>query len=188
MGSAFSASYVLDIATTAFPALVAQQPSGSLIYDASTTAFVSPAGDTDSFTLVINPGQVISVVVSPLTTTLQPRVQIYDSSNVSQTFGIAAGPGQAALIQPFALAGGSTYRIDVLGVSGTTGGYSIQVILNSAVELEIIASGNTNNSFATAQDINGSFINLDTSIAQAKRGRYSEEPTSWRALTIVPRR
>jgi hypothetical protein len=56
------------------------------------------------------------------------------------------------------------------GVGGTTGNFSLQVILNAAEELEEAISGATNNTPATAQNIEGSFITLRTSVASASRG------------------
>ena len=62
--AAFSASYVTDIGTVAYPVpLVAKPPAGSLIYDPSTSGIINFAGDTDQFTLNIDPGQTITVLV-----------------------------------------------------------------------------------------------------------------------------
>ena len=56
------------------------------------------------------------------------------------------------------------------GAGGTTGNYSLQVILNAARELEGTISGATNNTLGAAQNIDGSFIALRTSLASASRG------------------
>src|SRR5262249_17645288 len=65
---------------------------------------------------------------------------------------------------------GGIYTFTVSGAGGTTGNYSLQVILNAARELEGTISGATNNTPATAQDISASFIPLRTSVASASRG------------------
>src|SRR5262249_60748099 len=82
----------------------------------------------------------------------------------------AAGAGQPALIQTAPAATGGTYTFTVSGAGGTTGNYSLQVILNAARELEGTISGATNNTPATAQDISASFITLQSSLASASRG------------------
>lgn len=73
--------------------------------------------------------------------------------------------------------GPETYLIEVAGVAGTTGRYSLEVILNSAVEDES-HGGDSNNTLADAQDLDLSFIalhnavghNLDGAAPQPTRG------------------
>src|SRR5262249_36140362 len=77
---------------------------------------------------------------------------------------------EAAVLQTVPAATGGTYTFTVSGAGGTTGNYSLQVILNAARELEGTISGATNNTPATAQDINASFITLQSSLASASRG------------------
>ncbi|HEX5081206.1 MAG TPA: PxKF domain-containing protein [Blastocatellia bacterium] len=63
-----------------------------------------------------------------------------------------------------------TFTFTVSGADGTTGNYSVQLILNAARELEGTIAGKTNNTRATAQDISGSFIKLHSSLSSASRG------------------
>jgi hypothetical protein len=77
----------------------------------------------------------------------------------------AAAAGQNALLQTVAAAEGGSYRIVVGGADSTTGAYSVHVILNAAQEAEGKLAGVDNNSLATAQDIDGSFVQLGTSDA-----------------------
>ncbi len=69
---------------------------------------------------------------------------------------------------PAATAG--TYTMTVGGAGGTTGNYTVQVILNAALEMEGTLPGVSNDTLATAQDISSSFINLHTSVGDAQRG------------------
>ena len=76
----------------------------------------------------------------------------------------AAAANQNALVQAVTTTGAATgtYTIVVSGTAGTTGGYSLQVTLNAALESEANLSGVNDDTLATAQDINGSAIGLAT--------------------------
>src|SRR5438105_7838190 len=63
-GAAFSASYAVDIGTVPFPTLSPKAPFGSLIYDATAAGIIGTAGDTDSFTINVDPGQTVTVLVT----------------------------------------------------------------------------------------------------------------------------
>ena len=80
------------------------------------------------------------------------------------------------------------YTFSVSGAGGTTGNYSLQVILNAAQELEGTISGKTNNTLATAQNIDGSFIKLRTSPAKAERGAVSgvTDSANYTASAVAP--
>ncbi len=164
---AFSASFFLDFATIAFPStLVQQQPAGSMIYSASDTRLIGFTGDVDAYTLELAPNQKLSVVVTPISSTLQPRVEIFNTANVSQGFAFAPSAGTNAIIQTLTITNGGAYRIEVRGQSGTTGSFSTRVIVNSAVELETEIIGATNSSFGSAQNINNAFMDVDGSLGQ----------------------
>ena len=147
-GAAFSATYFVDMPTMAFPTpLTAKLPLGSLIYDPTASGIIGPVGDTDAFTLDVDPGQTISVVVTPTTTSLRPTVQLFDPSNTQIGTGTASAGGQSAIIQSTSTIGSTTgtYRIVVGGSLSTTGGYTVQVILNAALENEAYLSAIFNN-------------------------------------------
>ena len=172
LGAAFSASYGVDIGTMPLPvALAPVAPLGSLIYDAATSDGIGPTGDVDTFTLPLAPGQTLSVLVTPTGSGLQPSVQFLDPTNTPIGTATATAAGQNALIQATATTGTSgVYKIVVSGAAGTVGGYTVQVTLNAAQELEGTIAGATNNTLATAQDINGSFISLTSPASSAQRG------------------
>jgi len=154
----FEGTYYLDWdAPVAFPTpLEAKAPLGSLIYDPSVTAWIFDLGDTDSFTLDIDPGQTVTVVVDP-DASLLPSVTMTGSAAGSAS---ATDPGKDAVIQTAPTTGG-TCTINVSGDSVSAGAYTLQVILNAAVEEE------SNDHIASAQNINGSFILL---AGDAERG------------------
>ncbi|MGD9720098.1 MAG: S8 family peptidase, partial [Pirellulales bacterium] len=81
-GAAFSTTYQVDIGTVPYPTpLAPKNPPGSLIYDPSVGGSISFAGDVDSFTLAIDAGQTITVVVTPLIGNLQPSIELHDPAN-----------------------------------------------------------------------------------------------------------
>jgi hypothetical protein len=209
IGTAFTASYVVDIGTVPYPTpLLAKNPVGSLIYDPSITGNIGFAGDTDSFTISIDPEQTVTAIVTG-SGGLKASVKLLKSPlNTTIGSATAAAANQPALLQtaftgndvsehfhshcffhhpgrfPF-FGGGSgdhdndhcpdfhaskTFTFKVSGAGGTLGNYTLQLILNAAQELEGTISGKTNNTPATAQNINDSFISLETSLAKAKRG------------------
>ncbi len=156
--AAYIGNFELDIDASSYTELAgelaAQQPRGSLIYDPVVTASVGHTGDSDRFTLNVDPGQTITVVVNP-DESLSPTLSLIGP-------GISAGPisaaqGEDVVIQTAGLTMSSgEYTLTVSGevFGGGKGGYSVQVILNAAVEQE------ANNSTADSQDIEASFIPL----------------------------
>src|SRR5215510_8968488 len=169
-GAAFTGGYVVDIGTVPYPTpLLAKNPRGSLIYDPSIAGNIGFAGDTDSFTLSLDPAQTVTAIVTS-SGGLQPKVELRNPASTVIGSATAAAANQPALIQTAPAATGGTYTFTVSGAGGTTGNFSLQVILNAARELEGTISGATNNTRATAQNIDGSFIKLQTSLASASRG------------------
>ena len=53
--------------------------------------------------------------------------------------------------------GPKTYTVTVGGTNGTTGNYSLKVVLNAALESESLG-GTSDDTLATAQDVNGSWV------------------------------
>jgi hypothetical protein len=156
-GGDFVLNFSLDVGTAAFPTpLTPEAPLGSLIYGSSVTGIISPGSDTDSFTILLDAGQTISVVASP-DSGLQPTIELTNSANADVETAAAAANGQDALLQAVATVAG-TYTITV-GGDGTSGQFTLQVTLNAALESES-HDGPSNDLLATAQDINGSFIDL----------------------------
>ncbi|HEV8119834.1 MAG TPA: Ig-like domain-containing protein, partial [Candidatus Polarisedimenticolia bacterium] len=172
-GAAFFQSYQVDIGTAAFStALGSPPPLGNLIYGTGAEGLINFAGDTDAFTLQVDAGQTLSVVVYPLSAGLQPTATIFNPANGVIASATAAAAGQKAVIQTVPAATAGTYRTVVGGAGGTTGDYFVQVILNEAIESEILLPV-SNDTPATAQNIDGSFLTLQTSVASAQRGAVS---------------
>ncbi|TVS19950.1 MAG: hypothetical protein EA424_06450, partial [Planctomycetaceae bacterium] len=143
------------------PALEPVWPLGSLIYRAGAVAAISPAEDVDTYTIDLDAGQAVSVVVRP-TSTLQPVVELIRQDD-SQSLGVgqASEPGQPAMLQMVGIEAGGTYMVSVSGGSSvlTVGGYALDLVLNAHLEAES-AGGAANDTRASAQDIDGSFLTL----------------------------
>ncbi|HUR55183.1 MAG TPA: pre-peptidase C-terminal domain-containing protein, partial [Gemmataceae bacterium] len=172
-GGAFSASYTLDFASSPVPTPSTAIPvAGSMIYSAtqSVPTYIGFAGDADAYTLTVDPGQTITVVVAATDPALRPKVTLLLVGPAGDTVAgtatataagqpavlqTAAVPGQLATYSPVAL----TYRIVVEGAGGTVGRYAVTTYLNAAVEAEGLGGG-ANNTRPTAQNINGSFVQL----------------------------
>src|SRR5262249_55560543 len=121
------------------------------------------------FTLSLNPGQTIAVLITPTSTTLQPSVTLKDPSNAVIGTAAAGGAGQSALLQTIATTTGGNYSIVVASAGSTVGNYTVAVTLNAALENEGNLSGSSNDTRATAQDLTSAFVSLQTSQATAQR-------------------
>src|SRR5215467_10085966 len=100
-GAAFTGTYVADIGTVPYPTpMLARKPQGSLIYDPSVVgnSNIGFAGDTDSFTLAIDPDQTITAIVTG-SGALQPRVELRNPDSTVIGSATAAGATQVALLQ-----------------------------------------------------------------------------------------
>src|SRR5207248_2752184 len=121
----------------AFPTpLAAQSPRGSLIYSGTTTGVIGAAGDTDSFTINLDAGQTLTVVAHPTTATLRPAISVLGPGAVSLGSASAAAPNQDAVLQTMAVTTAGTYTITAASAASSVGQYSLQVVLNAAVETE----------------------------------------------------
>jgi len=168
-------SHTLDYGTYPFPTpLQSRIPSGSLIYDGNFSASVGFVGDVDNFTLSLDANQTLNVIVTPVSS-LRPSITVTGpGTNISNTAAVAGDLAQVQLI-PISTAG--TYTFAVSGASSTTGGFTIQAVLNVGSESEA-NGGPTNDTPATAQSLSAAFVDLGNGTARAVvRGR-SELPPS----------
>lgn len=156
---AFSASFEPDITTVPFPTpLVRIDPAGSMIYNSSASGTIGSPTDTDGFTLALDAGQSVTVVVDP-GTTLCPVITMVGPSGATIGVATASGAGNDVVLQSVSASAAGTYTFVVSSASGTQGAYTVQVVLNAAAENES-HDGGTNDSLASAQNIDGSFVNI----------------------------
>ena len=157
-GTAFSASYSVDIGTVAFPVpLTPVSPAGSLVYGGSTSGYITPAGDTDSFTVSLDAGQTLTAYVTPALA-LQAILTVTDPGGNTIGSATAAATGKQVFIQSVPVTTAGTYTLTVGSAAGT-GTYTLQIDLNAAIEAES-HDGSTNNTFASAQSVDSAFTSL----------------------------
>lgn len=142
-------------------------PAGSMVYEGQLIDTIHFASDNDVHTLMLDPGQTLTVSVVPGSATLQPQVDVLDSTGAVLGNSAATSAGATALLQTLAIAGGS-YSIRVRSVGGTVGPYTLRATLNAAMELES-TGGAANDSIASAQSIDGSMLILDSE-SRSRRG------------------
>lgn len=176
----YSVAFSLDYGIVPFPSpLNPSAPSGSLVYDGAISGTVSRE-DTDRFTLSVDPGQTLTVVLTP-------------DEALCPVLGLSGGPadktmqagssGQTVVLQLEPAANAvTTYTLAVGGLD-TTGDYTLEVLLNSAVEQEGF-DGSRNDDLLTAQNLDAAFIDLNDAGSQraAVCGRIQWEFTPFRTI------
>jgi subtilisin family serine protease len=175
---------IVDVVPFPTP-LTAQEPLGSLVYTGSTDGVILSTEDMDAYTLLIDPGQTITVVVEPVDG-LQPEVELYlldgDDELLLASASADAG-GQAAILQSVATHGTlvvpgvgappKTYLVRIRGVDGSTGFYDVRIALNAAMEEESYG-GPANNSITTAQNLDQAFLPLLGSVTDSHSSPHPE--------------
>lgn len=182
----FAETAAADVSTSGDSALVAAQaqsastfseplevvePLGALIYRGSAQGAINNAGDIHEHTIDLEAGQTATVVVSG-DSALEASVEFVNQSGTVLASDIATVVGGKVVLQTEAVNNSGTYTVRVQGANATTGNFSTSLVLNAAIEEESLG-GAANNSRATAQDINGSFINLG--FGSAKRAAVTSE-------------
>jgi Bacterial pre-peptidase C-terminal domain/Dockerin type I domain len=186
----FAGTYTLDYGITPFPTpLTSVQPLGSLVYSGSIPGRINTVGDTDNFTLNLNAGQTITVVMHPTDPALQPTISLEDPANTLLGTMTAGAANQDALLETVATTTGGIYTITAGAGGATTGGYTIQVYLNAADELERHPGQANNNTIAGAQNIDSSFEALTSSPLTTARAAVSgttDNTIPYTAAAVTP--
>ncbi len=178
-GDDFVVNFSADTLTQEYPALVVAPPIGGLVYDPSVTGFISPTSDTDTFTLHVEQGQLISALVVPVAG-LKSSVTLIGPTGTTLDTVTAAAAGQSIAIQARLADDAGTYRVVVSGADGTTGGYALQVVLNALIERESLG-GESNGLVATAEDIAASAMTLSGDVKRwGVTGQSSNESDYFR--------
>src|SRR5262249_43558922 len=157
-----AAAWASGPSTSPFPTpLKPINPRGSLMYGNNTSGSIGFVGEEHSYTLSVDPGQTITVLVVPEASPgFQPHLDLKNPSNFLIGSATAATPGKPALLETASASAAGTYTMIVSGVSGTTGDYVIGVFLNLAIEAEDVPGNPKDDTIATAQNIDGSSFSL----------------------------
>ena len=168
-GGNFVVDFWLDgVDPRPFPTpLTRVSPDGSLIYDGSISEVVGPSSDTDSFTINLNSGQTLTALVMPALS-LQSVLTITGPSGAGPV--TAAAAGKQVFLQTLAVGTAGTYTVTVGSANGTTGNYTLELTLNAAVETES-HDGPADDTLATAQDLNASWIPIGSAQRAAVLGQ-----------------
>lgn len=140
---------------------------GSMVYQASGSGLLG--GTADVLPLTLDPGQRVTVVVDG-DDGLQVRARLLEGTQGNHVLAsnTAEEPGGTAVLQSVAVGGNlTTYnpqsqkvRLQVSGVNGNLGEYTVKVYLNATVELEGLGD-QSNNDSSEAQSLENSFLQLN---------------------------
>ncbi|MDY3559679.1 S8 family serine peptidase [Gemmata sp. JC673] len=153
--------YDVNTLASVFPVpLTALSPLGSLAYTGSTTGAIATPAEVDPFTLSVDAGQTITIVVTPgsAASSLRPTIQLRNPAGQVVATVEAPAAGVPAVLQLGQAATTGTYTIAVGALAGADT-YSLSVLLNAAVEAESVG-GPSNGTRATAQALAPAFLAL----------------------------
>jgi hypothetical protein len=133
-------------------------PIGSLIYEGEQTIAgdISFDRDEDSYSFYLDSNQLVAVLVSP-DDDLQPSAKLIDPNGVTLSSVSSTSVGEDLVLNSAPTTTAGLYSVVFSSISNTTGAYSVDLFLNTVLELES-HDGPNNGSFATAQDMNASFL------------------------------
>ncbi len=156
-------SLPIDMGTIAFPTLTSVRPVGSTTYRNSYAGSISFVGDSDSFTLSLDAGQSLTISAR-VPDTLQGRLRITGPG--TDLTHDASAVGMDPLLRNIPITTAGTYTVELSGLGGSTGAYTLDAFLNADVEAE--ARDGANNSLTTtAQSLSPTLQTIGTSASKA---------------------
>ena len=165
-GLGFTGNYVINFASLLYPTPLTQQPpAGSLIYDPTTSGAVGFAGNTNTYTLDLAAGQVLSLAMTP-DSSLTGTVTLEGPGGA--TIGSATGPrpGVPVVLEAAPITTAGTYTLIVGGTGGTSGTYTLQAILNAIYKPSTLSI----NTIGTAFSLSRAFESLGTTPSASAAG------------------
>ncbi len=162
-GDAFVLSFSVDTQTMAYPAMAALPPFGSLVYDPVIANVINAPGDVDSYNFHLDGGQTLTAIVQIARDTPELQIEIAlfdlnDPDNPVELDVVTGAVGEGLVLQNRRDLEGH-YRVEVRGLQGV-GRYTFALLLNAALEEEMLVGPYGNDSIGTAQDLEGSAIDL----------------------------
>ncbi len=182
METDFHRTFWTDGTSMAFPQPARQilLPDGNSYLKSSETGAIGSAGDLDQYTLDLEVGQTVAVIVHA-ETSLQPSLKMsLDGNDLAVVSGEQAGKNAYLYARPVTQSG--QYILTVSGLSSTVGSYRLEVLQDVALEAEQ-HTGAPNDSQATAQSLDDEFISLGGTSSRAvvvgSRGFKLTETFDW---------
>lgn len=163
---AYGGSWSLDFGAVPFAgSLGPLAPFGGLAYSGITTGIIGVDGDTDTFTLDLEAGQLLAFRATSASG-WQPRVTVRNpQGNVIVTAG---GASSGTLLVPATLLDtAGEHTIEVAAPASATGAYTVEALLNVDYESELLPAGAANDTRETAQPLESLFTSPD---GVARRG------------------
>ncbi|MEM9645150.1 MAG: hypothetical protein AAF989_09155, partial [Planctomycetota bacterium] len=134
--------------------------AGALAYSSEESSRVPADGELVTFRMELDPGQKLSVELTP-DGGLQGNVTLRDSASAVAT--VAAGAaGDTIFLDSAEIATGGEYFLDISGLGGTVGEFDLELFLNTGVEQEGRIAGSSNDVIADAEDIDPTRIPIDS--------------------------
>jgi hypothetical protein len=143
-------------------------PAGARIFETSAQDIIATAGQTITYTLGLAAGQVLSALVMPAPG-LWADVQVTDPSGAPFAMASSAASGQSVLVESAPVLVSGVYEVTVSGVDGSTGDYTLTLLLNAGFEQERYLD-EPNNTLADAEDLTESAIAVATNGARQMAG------------------
>ncbi len=162
-------------------------PLGSLIYSATGTGTVDFSGEVDTWSVIVDAPQTLSVVVRSAAA-LAASVEVRDPGSQLVGSAVAAGPGEDILISAIPVNTAGRFDITVAGSDDSVGDYTVEVYLNAGIEAESLG-GSANDTATSAADIDGAFISVAGGMASrgavvgSLDGASSED---WYRFSVAP--
>ncbi len=144
--------------------LRAERPLGSMIYNSSMGAWLSPADDVDRLAIKLDGKQTVTIVVSP-SQDLQPIVKLLDPEGAVLGESSAADVGETIVMQSIRIEAGGMYTVSIANGSDIAGQYDVELYLNAAMEEEEYG-GDSNDDRPSAQDLDSGFISPADSLIE----------------------
>jgi subtilisin family serine protease len=165
-----------SIAGLGFDWFESPTPAGwETVLGSAVTQVKSAGGDADTFTIDLDANQLVSLTVTPGTTS---PLTVTLLNPAGGTIASATGTGGAVVISGARAPAAGTYSVVVSGspAAGTSVPYDIDLDLNCVFEGETATSGK-NDTFATAKSLDGDFRTTAGGVGQtAVRGTLALTP------------
>jgi len=139
-------------------------PLGSLVYHSAVEGTIPSVGQQDVYTTWLEAGQTLSAVLD-VDVGFQVEAFLVSPMNLAISSASSGQAGADVLLDVCAVDAAGQYYLLVRGVGESTGAYTADVLLNSAYEQEA-HQGASNDTRDTAQNIDGSFIDLGSGVAR----------------------
>lgn len=138
-------------------------PEGSLALQATASAVLDTVGEVEEFTIDLNSGQTLAVLVEGAT--IQADVTITDPGGGVIASAASAAQGAVAQTAATPINVEGTYTISVFSAASSLGAFDLVVNLNASTEDEA-STGVANDTQASAENLDARFITLAGGVAQ----------------------